>query len=111
MSQPARLEGQHHNQTFAMAPGSCACRSFYVNTLADPTGELDEAPTKTPIPPKALTLPLVPPPAENLFTKFMKVFIETTQAQTLAEPREHLLKARTLETYWSKSHMEWYNFY
>ena len=32
------------------------------------------------------TPPLVPPPAKDLFTKFMKVFMETTYAQALAEP-------------------------
>ena len=60
--------------------------------------------------PEAPIPPLVPPPAEDLFTKFMKVFMETTQAQALAEPRERSLKARTPETYWGKSHMECYHF-
>ena len=41
----------------------------------------------------------------------MKVFIETTQAQALAEPWKRPLKARTLEIYWGKSHMECYHFY
>ena len=42
----------------------------------------------------------------------MKVFMETTQAQVqaLAEPREHLLKARTPEIYSEKSHMGCYHF-
>ena len=42
----------------------------------------------------------------------MKVFIESTQAQTqvLAEPWERFFKARTLETYWTKFSMECYYF-
>ena len=66
----------------------------------------DEAPT----PPEAPALPLVLPPAKDLFTKFMKVFMEITQAQVLAEPQERLLKARIPETYWGKSHMKCYYF-
>ena len=110
-----------------MAPRSCACRSPCVNSPVNPAGELnelagtqgparksnagsDEALTKASIPPEALTLPLVPSPAEDLFTKFMKVFMETTQAQALAEPQECPLKARILETYWGKSHMKCYHF-
>ena len=107
-----------------MAPGSCVCRSPRVNTLVDPAGELDELASQgpargsnvgsdeAPIPPEASTPPLVPPTSEDLFTKFMKVFIETTQAQAqaLAEPRECPLMARTPETYWGKSHMECYHF-
>ena len=109
-----------------MAPGSCACRSPRVNTLVDPAGELDElagaqgpakrsnagndeAPTEAPTPPEASTPPLVPPTSEDLFTKFMKVFMETTQAQA-TEPRERPLKARTPETYSGKSHMDCYHF-
>ena len=82
-----------------MAPGSRARRSPRVNTLVDPAGELDElagqgpargsnvGSDEAPTPPEAST----PPPAptsEDLFTKFMKVFMETTQAQAqaLAEP-------------------------
>ena len=111
-----------------MAPGSCARWSPCVNLPADPTGEQNElagqgpirgfnagsneAPTKAPISPEAHTLPLVPPSTEDLFTKFMKVFMETTQAQVqvLAEPRERPLKAWTPETYWGKSHMKCYHF-
>ena len=80
-----------------MAPGSHACRSPCVNTPVDPAGELDElagaqgparrsnagsdeAPTEAPTPPEESTLPLVPSTSKNLFTKFMKVFMETTQA-------------------------------
>ena len=67
---------------------------------------------EVPTPPEASTPPFVPPTSEDLFTKFMKVFMETTQAQAqaLAEPRERPLKARTPETYWGKSHMECYHF-
>ena len=88
-----------------MAPGSRACQSPCVKTLVDPAGELDElvgaqglarrsnagsneAPTEAPTPPEASTPLLVPPTSKDLFTKFMKVFIETTQAQAqaLAKP-------------------------
>ena len=107
-----------------MAPGSRARRSPCANTPVDPAGELDElvdaqGPARRsndgsdegPTPPEVST----PPPAptsEDLFTKFMKVFMETTQAQAqaLAEPRERPLKARTPETYSGKSHMNWYHF-
>ena len=68
----------------------------------------NEAPTLL----KALTPPLVLPPSENLFTKFIKVFMKTmqTQAQVLAELRKRSLKARTTKTYWGKSHMDCYHF-
>ena len=110
-----------------MAPGSCAHWSSHVNTPVDPAQELDElagaqglargsnagsnkASTEASTPPEAPTLPLVPPPTEDLFTRFIKVFMETTQVQALAEPRERLLKARTLEIYFRKSHMDCYQF-
>ena len=109
-----------------MAPGSRARRSPRVNPPADPTGEQDElagqgpvrgfnagsdeAPTKAPTPPEAPTPPFVPPSTEDLFTKFMKVFMETTQAQAQAEPQERPLKARSPETYSGKSHMDCYHF-
>ena len=109
-----------------MAPRSRTTRrSPCVNTPVNPAGELDElAGTQGPAkrfnagsnealtPPKASTPPLVPLTSKDLFTKFMKVFIETTQAQAqaLAEPRERLLKARTPETYFKKSHMDYYHF-
>ena len=109
-----------------MAPGSCARRSPCVNPPADPTGEQDElagqgpvrgfnagsneAPTKAPTPLEAPTPPLVPSSTKDFFTKFMKVFMETTQAQALAEPRERPLKARSPETYSGKSHMDCYHF-
>ena len=110
-----------------MGSESRARRNPRVNTPVDPAGELDkhagaqglarrshagsdEAPTEAPTPPEAPTLPLVPLSTKDLFMKFMKVFMETTQAQALAEPRERPLKARTPETYWSKSHIEGYHF-
>ena len=112
-----------------MAPGSCICGSPCVNTPVNPAGELDkltgaqgpakrsnagsdEALTEAPIPPKSPTLPFVPPTYEDFFTKSMKMFMETTQAQaqTLAEPQERLLKARTPEIYVGKSHKDYYHF-
>ena len=106
-----------------MAPGSRACRSPCVNTSVDPAGELDElawqgparesnvGSDEAPTPPEASTPHLVTSTSEDLFTKFMKVFMETTQAQAQAtEPRERPLKARTPETYSGKSHMDCYHF-
>ena len=75
---------------------SCTTRrSYCVNTLVDLAGEQDElvgqgpakrsnagsneASTEAPTPLEASTPPLVPPTSEDLFTKFIKVFIETTQ--------------------------------
>ena len=104
-----------------MAPASRTTRqSPRVNPPANISGNQDElasAPrgsdassNEAPILSEAPTWPLVSLPAKDLFTKFMKVFMETTQVQTLAEPWERPLKARTPETYWGKSHMECYNF-
>ena len=111
-----------------MAPRSCAWQSPCVNPSADPTEEQDElagqgpirgfnagsneALTKAPTPSEAHILLLVPSSTKDLFTKFMKMFMETTQAQVqaLAKPRERPLKARTSESYWGKSHMECYHF-
>ena len=94
MSQTARLEKLHYNQTFAMALRSCTTRrSPFINILVDPTGELDElagaqgpaigfnarcnkalieafTPTE---PPTLLFVSLI---FENLFTKFIKIFME-----------------------------------
>ena len=98
-----------------------------VNTLVDLAGELDklacaqgsarrsnagsdEAPTKAPTPPEVSTPLFVPPTSEDLFTKFMKVFMETTQASDQLEPRERPLKAKTPETYSGKSHIDYYHF-
>ena len=75
-----------------MTPRSCTIRgSPRVNTPVDFTGELDElAGTQGPArgsnasrdkastPPETSIPPLVPFTSEDLFTKFMKVFIETT---------------------------------
>ena len=114
--------------SIAMAPKSRARQSPYVNSPANPAGEQDEladtqgpargsnvgsneAPTEAPTPLEAPILPLVPPPVEELFTKFMKVFIETTHTQTLAKLWERPIKIKTLENYWGKSHMECYHFY
>ena len=100
------------------------CRSPCVNTPVNPAGELDklagaQGPAKGSnacsnealIPPETSTLSLVPP-TKDFFTKFMKVFMETTQAQAqaLAEPQERPLKARTPETYSGKSHIDCYHF-
>ena len=108
-----------------MALGSCARRSPCVNTPVDPAKELDElagaqdparrsnaGSDEAPTPLEASTPPLVPPTSKDFFTKFIKVFMETTQAQAqvLAEPRERSLKAKTPEAYSGKSHMDCYYF-
>ena len=99
-----------------MAPGSRARRSPRVNPPADPTGEQDELAGQGPVrgfnagSDEAPTPPLVPPSTKDLFTKFMKVFMETTQAQALAEPREQPLKARSPKTHSGKSYMDCYHF-
>ena len=110
-----------------MASESCAHQSFCVNTPVDSVGELDELagtqdparrsnngsnkiPTKALIPLEAPIPPFVPPSTEDLFTRFMKVFKKTTQAQTLAELRKCPLKDGTMETYYGKSHMDCYHF-
>ena len=78
--------------SFTIASGSHATRrSPRIITSVDPVGELDKLAgaqgtarrsnarsKKAPIPLKALIASLVPPPAKDLFTKFMKVFMETT---------------------------------
>ena len=89
-------------------------QSLYVNFLANTPKEQDELAgarsnadsDEAPTPLKASTPPLVPPSTKDLFTKFMKVFIETTQVQALTELQERLLKARTLEIYWGKFHIK-----
>ena len=90
-----------------MAPWSRSNRrSSRVNTLVDLAKELDEladaqglikksnagsnkASTKALTPSEAPTPPLIPLPAKGLFTQFIKVFIETTQAQA---PDQKLLE-------------------
>ena len=121
------MEEQYHNHTFAMAPGSCACQNSCVNTLVNLARELDElastqglakksnagsnkALTEALISPDASTLSFVPPTSKDLFTKFMKVFIEMTQAQDHLEPQKCPLKAKTPEIYFGKSHMDCYYF-
>ena len=111
-----------------MALGSRAYWNPCVNTPVNPVGKLDElagaqgsarrsnagsdeVPTEAPTPPEASTLPLIPPTSEDLFTKFMEMFIETTQARDQSEPWERPLKARTPETYSRKSHIDCYHFY
>ena len=104
-----------------MAPGSHTTRrSSRVNPPVNILGEQDEianAPGKSNAGsnkastfPEARTPSLVSPPAEDLFTKFIKVFMGTTQAQALAESWERSLKTRTAETNWGKSYMECYHF-
>ena len=107
-----------------MAPGSRTTRrSLRVNTSIDPTGELDELAgaqglakgsnadsNEAPTPPETPTPLFVPPTSEELFTKFMKVSMKSTQAREQLEPRERPLKARTPETYSGKSHMDCYQF-
>ena len=89
MGQPAHSEEYHHNQIFIMAPESRTTqRSLRVNPPVDPTeqdelagaqgGRSNTGNNKTPIPPEAPTPTLVPSLSEDLFTKFLKVFIETT---------------------------------
>ena len=107
-----------------MAPGSRTTRrSPCVNTPVNPARELDElAGVQGPArrsnagsnevltPPEASTLSLVLLTSEDLFTKFMKVFMETTQARDQLEPQEHPLKARTSEIYSGKSQIDCYHF-
>ena len=107
-----------------MAPRSYARRSPYNNPLANLTGEQDELVSlqgpvrrsdigsdEAPTPSEAPTLPLVPP-IKDLFTKFIKAFVESTQAwdREQAEPQKRPLKARSPETYLRKSHMDCYHF-
>ena len=79
-----------------MVLGSYAQQSLCVNPPANPPGEQDElagqgpvrgfnagsneAPAKALTPLEAPTPPLVPSSTEDLFIKFMKVFMETMQA-------------------------------
>ena len=80
-----------------MAPGShTTCQSPRVNISVNSARDLDQlagqgsakrsnagsyqAPTEAPTPLKASTPPFVPPTSKDLFTKFMKVFMKTTQA-------------------------------
>ena len=111
-----------------MAPGSRTThQSPRINTPINPAGELnelagaqgpakrsntrsDEALTEALTPPEASIPPLIPPTSEDLFTKFMKLFIEMTQAREQLEPWECSFKAKTPEIYSGKSHMDCYHF-
>ena len=107
-----------------MALGSHARQNLCNNPPADPIGEQDKlASLQGPIERsdvgsnKALTSSetSTPPfvlPTKNLFTKFMKAFVESIQAQDRkqAEPQKWPLKARSLETYSKKFHMDCYHF-
>ena len=108
-----------------MALWSCACQSLCVNTLVDLARGLHELAgtqgltkrsnaesNKALIFPEASTSSFVPLISKDLFTIFIKVFMETTQAQAqaLAERWECSLKTRTPETYWGKSYIECYHF-
>ena len=75
-----------------MAPGSCAWQNLCNNPLANLTGEQDElvgpqsqaerldaSSDKASTPPEALIPPFIPP-TKDFFTKFMKAFMELTQA-------------------------------
>ena len=42
MGQLACLEEKYHDQTSAITPGSCTCRSPCINTSGDPAEELDK---------------------------------------------------------------------
>ena len=124
MGQPAHLEESRpwfFSPSFAMAPRSLITgQSLRINLPIDPieqdelAGARSDADSNKALTfPKAPTPPLVSPSSKDLFTKFMKIFMETTQAQVqaLAEPWERPLKARTPNTYWGKSHMEYYHIY
>ena len=108
-----------------MAPGSRARRSPCNNPPANLIGEQNELASpqgparrsaagsnKAFTPPEAPTPPLVSP-TKDFFTKFMKIFVKLTQAcdWEQAEPSKQSLKARSLETYLRKSHMDCYHFY
>ena len=104
-----------------MAPGSRTYQSPCVNFLVDlieqnelagqgPARKSNVGSNEAFIPLEALTLPLVSSPIKDLFTRFMKVFIETILVQALVEPQEYSLKARTLKTYSGKSQMDCYQF-
>ena len=84
-------------------------------SLPTPKGQirkLNAGSNKALTPPEALTPTLVPL-TKDLFTKFMKAFVESTQAwnREQAEPQKQLLKAKSPETYSKKSHINCYHFY
>ena len=62
-----------------------------------------------PVPVPAPTLP--PVTTNKLFTKFMKAYLETNQGlRQLPAEREQTFKAKVLEVYYGKSHMDCYHF-
>ena len=91
---PANLIGEQDKLTGVQGPA----KRFNIGSNKAPT--LFEAP----IPPLVLS------PAKDIFTKFIKVFIETMQAQALAKLQKYSLKSRAPEAYWGKSSMECYHF-
>ena len=119
MGQPARLKKPRFLlfYSIAIALRSCTCRSPCVNPLDDISKKQDKlACNQGPIKRsytrsnKALTFseactpPLVPFLTKDFFTKFMKVFVKSTQArdQEQLEPQKSSFKARIPETYWDK---------
>ena len=113
-----------------MAPGShITCRSLCINIPGNPAGGLDELAIAqgsarkfnagsdeafiiVPIFLETPTSFLIPPTSKDLFIKFLKVFMEMTQApdQEQLELQERPLKARTPEIYFGKFHMDCYHF-
>lgn len=111
---------------FVMDLRFCAQQSFCVNYPANFTEEYNKLidaqdsveksnvnSIKTFIPFKASILPFVLFFTKKLFIKFMKAFIELTQAQaqTQSEPLERLFQAQIPETYSEKSHIDCYHLY
>ena len=114
-----------------MTLGSYTQQSPSNNLLADLTEEQDEltgfqgpagrldpdsnealTPLKALTPLEALILSFVPS-IKDLFTKFIKTFMESTQAwdREQTEPRKQPLKARSPKTYLGKFHIDCYHFY
>ena len=93
MGQPVYLEElcpYSFSFYFAMAPGSCAQWSTHINYSANRTKQNELASAQNAAKRsnassnkistlfETLTPSFVPPPTKNLFTKFMKVFMELT---------------------------------
>ena len=109
---------------FVMAPWCYTTHwSLCINLLADILGEQDELTSarsntgsnKTPTPLTTPTTSLIPLSTKNLFTIFIKVLMETMQTQVWdreeLKPQERPLKAKTSNTYFRKSHIDYYHFY
>ena len=107
-----------------MAPRSRSWQNLCNNLLANPTREQDvlanpqslvkrsdAGSNEAFIPLEALILSLVLL-TKDLFTKFMKAFVESTQAwdREQAKPWERSLKARFLKTDSEKSYIDYYYF-